>query len=284
MKAQQPFQPRLPSDVSAKFETLCSRLQTLLPEGLIIAFSGGVDSAFLVWAAERVRKQHGGRLLALTAVSASMAEVERVDARRFATALGVEHAWEESHEGARREYVANDGTRCYYCKSELFRIGHEVAEKREYRWLAYGYNASDRGDVRPGHRAALENAVLSPLADAELTKDDIRTLMRAHGLMLSEKPASPCLASRLMVGVSVTPEKLKDVEDMETILRQAGLSVFRVRLHEDGAKRFLRIEVAPQEMARAIEAREALVGEARARGYQWVTLDLAGYRMGGGNS
>lgn len=278
------LQPRLPNDVSVKFDALCSRLRALLPDGLVIAFSGGVDSAFLVWAAERVRARHGGRLLALTAVSASMAEVERVDARRFATALGVEHAWEESFEVERPEYAANDGTRCYYCKSELFRIGHGVAGKRGYRWLAYGYNASDRGDVRPGHKAALENEVLSPLADAELTKDDIRTLMRAHGLELSDKPASPCLASRLMVGVSVTPEKLKDVEDMEKILRNAGLSVFRVRLHEDGAKRFLRVEVAPQEMLKAVEAREVLVAEARARGYQWVTLDLAGYRMGGGNS
>lgn len=274
--------PRLPSGVAEKYEALCDRLAGLLPDGLVVAFSGGVDSAFLLWAAESVRRKRGGRVLALTAVSASMAEVERVDARRFATALGVEHSWEQSLELAQPAYAANDGTRCYYCKSELFRIGHDVADKRGYRWLAYGYNASDRGDVRPGHKAALENDVLSPLADAGLTKDDIRVLMRANGLDLADKPASPCLSSRLMVGVTVTPEKLKDVEDMEQLLREKGLRVFRVRLHEDGAKKFLRLEIAADEMARALEAREALVTEGRRRGYQWVTLDLGGYRMGGG--
>lgn len=269
-------------DLQRKFDTLCADLRRRLPDGLIVAFSGGVDSAFLLWAAERERKAVGGNLLALTAVSASMAQVEREDALGFARSLGVEHVWEESLEVSKPEYALNDANRCYHCKSELFRIGYDVAGVRGYGWLAYGYNASDRGDVRPGHRAALESKVLSPLADAELSKDEIRSLMRTHGLSLADKPASPCLSSRLMTGVPVTVEKLKDVETLEALLREGGLKVFRVRLHEEGARRFLRLEVDPSEMNRALELRDALVTEGRSRGYQWVTLDLAGYRMGGG--
>lgn len=276
------LQPRLPADIEKKYTHLDQALTRLLREGLIVAFSGGVDSAFLLWAAERVRRANGGRLLALTAVSASMAQVEREDARRFAEGLGTPHAWEDSFEVSNPAYSANDGTRCYHCKSELFRIAHDVASRRGYGFLAYGYNASDRGDVRPGHKAALENGILSPLADAELTKEDIRTLMRAHGLELSEKPASPCLASRLMTGVAVTPEKLGDVERFEAILRDGGLKVFRVRLHEQADAKFLRLEVMPEEIERAVRLRDLLVREGKARGYRWVTLDLAGYRMGGG--
>ena len=277
------LQPRVPHEVLGKFETLRARLGELLSEGLIIAFSGGVDSAFLLWAAEHVRREKGGRLLALTAVSDSMAKVERDDALRFAHDLGVEHSWEESLELSQPQYAVNDGERCYYCKSELFRIGHDVAEKRGYRWLAYGYNASDRGDTRPGHRAALENEVVAPLSESELSKNEIRILMRAHGLPLSEKAASPCLSSRLMTGVAVTPQKLRDVEEMERVLRAGGVEVFRVRLHEEGTRKFLRIEVASDEMSRALNVREQLVSEGRARGYHWITLDLAGYRTGGGN-
>ncbi|MBI3542765.1 MAG: ATP-dependent sacrificial sulfur transferase LarE [Deltaproteobacteria bacterium] len=273
---------RLPVEVERKYHALRSQLAELLREGLIVAFSGGVDSAFLLWAAEQERRARGGRLLALTAVSESMARVERDDARAFATALGVEHDWETSLEVSKPEYVANDGSRCYHCKSELFRIGFDVARARGFAWLAYGYNASDRGDTRPGHRAALENNVRSPLADADLSKDDIRTLMRAHGLALSDKPASPCLSSRLMTGVRVTPEKLKHVEELEALCRAGGLREFRVRLHEEGAVRFLRVETAASEMARALEMRDELVREGLARGYRWVTLDLAGYKMGGG--
>ncbi|AMY08067.1 ATP-utilizing enzymes of the PP-loop superfamily protein [Luteitalea pratensis] len=270
------------TDVDVKFRRLLDRLAPLVRDGLIVAFSGGVDSAFLLWAADRARQAHGGRVLALTAVSASMATVERDDARDFAMRLGVEHLWQESLEVSNPAYVANDGSRCYHCKSELFRIGGNVARERGYGALAYGYNFSDRGDTRPGHRAALENDVVSPLADAELTKDDIRVLLRAHGLPLADKPASPCLSSRLMTGVAVTPGKLADVEALEALLRTGGLRVFRVRLHEAGAQRFLRLEVAPDELSRALELREDLVREGIARGYRWVTLDLAGYRMGGG--
>jgi uncharacterized protein len=268
--------------VEDKFENLRRNLRTLLKDGLIIAFSGGVDSAFLLWAAEQERRRAGGRLLGLTAVSASVAQVERDDAERFVRDLGVDHRWEESQEVSDPRYAANNGNRCYYCKSELFRICQDVAAESGYKWMAYGYSDSDRGDVRHGHQAALEHKVLSPLAEARLAKDDIRMLMRAHGLELSDKPASPCLSSRLMTGVSVSPKKLADVEAMEKILRNGGLRIFRARLHEVASASFIRIETAPEEMARALEYRELLEREARARGYRWVLLDLAGYRMGGG--
>lgn len=282
-----PLDPPVPTDVHAKYARLCERLRGLLPDGLIIAFSGGVDSAFLLWAADRQQRAAGGRLLALTAVSASMAGVEREDAQAFTGALGVEHQWQESHELENPAYVANDASRCYHCKTELFRISRDLAsrrltEGRGFRWLAYGYNDSDRGDVRPGHRAALENDVLAPLAEAGLGKDDIRVLMRAHGVALSEKPASPCLSSRLMTGVRVTPSRLQDVEHLEALLRGRGLRVFRVRVHEIGERGLLRLEVAPAELARAFELRDELEREGRRRGYHWVTLDLSGYRMGGG--
>ncbi|MBI3557100.1 MAG: ATP-dependent sacrificial sulfur transferase LarE [Deltaproteobacteria bacterium] len=273
---------RLPAQVAQKFESLRALLRARLRDGLIVAFSGGVDSAFLIWAAETERRESGGRLLALTAVSESMAAVEREDARRFAVELGVEHLWEDSRELSNAQYSANDGNRCYHCKSELFRIAHDVAGARGYGHLAYGYNASDRGDARPGHRAALENKILAPLAEAELSKDDIRTLMRAHGLRLADKPASPCLSSRLMTGVAVTPAKLRDIEDFERLLREGGLKIFRVRLHEEGAQKYLRLEVAPAEIEQAFRLRERLVALGMSRGYRWVTLDLAGYRMGGG--
>ena len=152
-----------------------------------------------------------------------------------------------------------------------------------FKWIAYGYNASDRGDVRPGHRAALENNILSPLEAADLTKDDIRQLMRDSGLEMADKPVCPWLSSRLMTGVAITRKKLNDVEQLEGVLRDRGLKVFRVRVHEDGETKFLRLEVALDEMQRAVELRVDLVKKALKLGYKWVTLDLAGYRTGGGN-
>ncbi|GAC1401582.1 MAG: ATP-dependent sacrificial sulfur transferase LarE [Pyrinomonadaceae bacterium] len=273
----------IPEELQTKYNTLRAFLRPKLAEGLLVAFSGGVDSAFLLWAAAQERLSGGGSLLAVTAESASMAQIERDDATSFAETLGVEHLWEKSAELSNPDYTINDANRCYYCKTELFSLSKNIASRFGYKWIAYGYNASDHSDFRPGHRAALENEILSPLNDANLTKNEIRELMRAFGLNLADKPASPCLSSRLMRGVFVTPQKLRDVEDMETILRRAGLKIFRVRLHEDGKNRFLRLEVAPHEMTRAIALREELVTQARARGFQWVTLDLAGYQTGGAN-
>lgn len=266
-----------------KYQQLAGLLRPKLAEGLVVAFSGGVDSSFLLWAAEQMRRSFGGRLLAITTVSASLAEVEKEDARSFAETLGVEHVFEQSAEFSNPEYLKNDSRRCFHCKTELFRLSGTLGQQRGYKWIAYGYNASDRGDFRPGHEAALESDVLSPLNDANLTKDDIRALMRANNLNLADKPASPCLSSRLMTGVQITTQKLKDVEEVETLLRRGGLKVFRVRLHENGDGRFLRLEVAPDEISRATEMRDELVKLGRSLGYRWVTLDLAGYQTGGGN-
>ena len=270
-------------DVRDKFSALKEILRPKLAEGLIVAFSGGVDSSFLTWAAGQERRTSGGKLAALTTVSASFSQAEQTDAERFIRTHGIRHFWRESRELLNPDYAVNDRNRCFYCKTELFNICREAAEKHNFKWIAYGYNASDGGDIRPGHRAAVENSILSPLAEAALTKGEIRLLMREHGLDLADKPASPCLSSRLMTGVFITPRKLKDVEDIESILREGGLRVFRVRMHEAGTRKFLRLEVAPDEMQKAVELRERLVNEGRSRGYDWVTLDLAGYRSGGGN-
>ena len=270
--------------VDEKFQTLKDILRPKLADGLLVAFSGGVDSAFLTWAAERERLGSGGKLAALTTMSESFSAAEKTDAERFIGTHGVTHFWHESRELLNPEYAINDSDRCFHCKTELFNICRVVAAEHDFTWIAYGYNASDRGDVRPGHKAAIENEILSPLADAELTKDDIRQLMRDYGLEMADKPASPCLSSRLMTGVFITPRKLKDVEDLETMLRDGGLRVFRVRIHEEGKVKFLRIEAAADEMPLAMQLREALVKEGNARGYKWVMLDLAGYRTGGGNA
>jgi uncharacterized protein len=267
--------------VMAKYCALNEALRPRLQRGLIVAFSGGVDSAFLLWSAEQERRAAGGRLLAVTAVSASLPEEERRDAERFARSIGVAHRWEQGRELSNPDYARNDGSRCYHCKTELFRLTRALQERDAYEFVAYGYNASDRSDFRPGHRAAQESGVIAPLADAELSKDDIRALMRAFELPLADKPASPCLSSRLMTGVAVTPEKLRHVEEMESILRAGGVDVVRVRIHEEGRHRYLRVEVGPGQMERALAVREELLAAGLSRGYQRVLLDLAGYRTGG---
>lgn len=268
--------------LSAKEAALRASLRPKLALGLIVAFSGGVDSSFLLWVAEQERRRHGGKLLAVTAVSASLAQVEREDATRLAAELGVEHRWENSLELSNPDYTKNDLSRCYHCKTELFRLSHALAGSLGYAFIAYGYNASDRGDFRPGRQAALEQGIVAPLDEAELAKEDIRALMRLHQIPFAEKAASPCLSSRLMTGVAVTPQRLRDVEDCEAILRRAGLDGFRVRLHAHAGVQWLRLEVIPAEMSKALSVREELHQLARHRGYAWVTLDLGGYRMGGG--
>ena len=272
----------------AATETGYARLRSdlrhrLLDGGLVIAFSGGVDSAVLLWAAEQERLAGGGELLAVTTLSASFSQAERVDVELFIETFGIRHQWRESNELLDPRYAVNDINRCFYCKTELFTICKQTANEAGLKWIAYGYNASDRGDTRPGHRAALENGIISPLADAGLTKEDIRALMRENGLHMADKPASPCLSSRLMTGVAITPRKLADIEHIESILRAGGVRVFRVRMHEEGKTKFLRIEVAAGEMENALLLRDELVREGAKSGYKWVMLDLAGYKTGGGN-
>ncbi|MBT8396615.1 MAG: ATP-dependent sacrificial sulfur transferase LarE [Gemmatimonadetes bacterium] len=266
-----------------KLAALKEALSTRVGEGALVAFSGGMDSAFLLWAASAVSTEVGGRVVALTTTSPSTPARDREDARGFTRLLGVEHVWEESYEMDLPEYSLNDRERCYHCKTELFRITGRAAGESDLRWILYGYNASDRGDDRPGHRAALEAGVLTPLADAELTKGEIRFLMKEAGLPLSGKAASPCLSSRVMTGIQITPERLADVEELEGILRKAGAEAIRVRIcREADASFFLRVEASPGDMNIVLNCREELQTEGLRRGYRWVTLDLGGYRTGGG--
>ena len=182
--------PAAPSaTLESKHQALRSALRARLPQGLIVAYSGGVDSAFLLWAAEQERRVSGGRLLAVTAVSASLARVEREDAARFAALVGAEHRWEETAELENPAYLRNDLDRCYHCKTELFRLSHDLAARLGYGAIAYGYNASDRGDFRPGHRAAKENDIIAPLDEAGLTKEEIAELTkRSVGAPRREPP------------------------------------------------------------------------------------------------
>jgi uncharacterized protein len=274
-----------PDEAHEKLDLLRQTLKPLLGDGVLVAFSGGVDSAFLLWVARMVQEVGAGRIVALTTTSASTPHGDRMDAMAFTRSLGVQHRWRESLEISLSTYARNDRARCYHCKVELFRIAGEVAQEEGLKWLLYGYNASDQGDDRPGHRAAQEAGVLSPLKDSGLTKAEIRFLMNEAGLPLAEKPASPCLSSRIMTGIEVTPERLRDVEAIEGILREVGVSTVRVRIcrAEDDAH-FLRVEVAPEELAKVLECREDLTEAGIARGYRWVTLDLGGYRTGGGVS
>ncbi len=274
-------------NTSPKILLLNNILTPLIEEGLIIAFSGGVDSGFLLWAGmESLKLIHAnnkqGKLLALLTVSQSIPVWEIEAAKKFALSINAELCVINSHEIQQEAYAKNDGSRCYYCKSELFKIAKQEALKKGYRHIAYGYNATDRHDIRAGHKAATENNIHAPLDKAGLEKEDIRNALREIGLDLAEKPASPCLASRIMTGVRVTEEKLGHIQKMESILRDAGLQIYRVRVHEEKTVHYFRIEVAVDEMMHVFKVREALVHEAKKMGYRWVNLDLSGYSLGGG--
>ncbi len=272
-----------PSGALQKQVSLMEHLAPVVADGALVAFSGGIDSAFLLWAATRVGEERGGRVVALTTTSPSTPTRDKKDAEAFSSLLGVQHLWEESGEVDLSEYALNDRDRCYHCKTELFRIAGRIAGGAGLPWLLYGYNASDPHDDRPGHRAAKEAGVLTPLLDAGLSKGEIRFLMRNAELPLSEKPSSPCLSSRITTGIGITPAVLRDVEDMEEILRGVGVATLRVRVCRDHrGSPFLRVEVPPDEMTAALACRKELLTVARERGYRWVTLDLDGYRTGGG--
>jgi len=259
--------------LAAKEARLHSRLEEF--DSLLIAYSGGVDSAYLAYAASRAL---GDRMLCVTADSPSYPRRHRDLAERIAREFGLPHEFIETSEMDRAEYRANPANRCYYCKTELYEHLSELATARGFSAIADGSNADDRGDYRPGRQAAREFGVKSPLDDADLTKAEIRELSRRAGLPTWDEPASACLSSRIPYQSEVTVGKLSMIERAEDALRRHGFRVCRVRHHDTVA----RLEIGRDEMARALdpEISAALVRELKAIGYQYVSLDLQGYRTG----
>jgi uncharacterized protein len=261
----------------AKQDKLFADLRRL--DSVLVAFSGGADSAYLAWAAQQAL---GERALAITALSASFSRHDREQAEAFVAATGLRHEFILTHELENPLYLANNADRCYHCKDELFDQMDELARAHEFAAIAYGINADDTRDFRPGHRAAREHHVLAPLLDAQLYKAEIRFLSQRAGLATWNRPASACLSSRVPYGTAVTPELLEKIDRAEAVLRALEFRQFRVRAHGELA----RIEIAPEELARGFdpEVSRKIAEGVRGAGFTFVTVDLEGYRQGSLNS
>jgi pyridinium-3,5-biscarboxylic acid mononucleotide sulfurtransferase len=261
------------SEVQARAAVLDGRLRSL--KSLVVAYSGGVDSAFLAFAATRAL---GSRALCVTADSPSYPAHHRRMAEKVAREFAFCHEFIQTQELLRPEYRANDTDRCYHCKHELYTELTALAERRGFSAVADGNNADDRGDYRPGRRAAREFGIISPLDEAGLTKADIRALSREAGLPCWDEPASACLSSRVPYHSEVTEEKLQTIERAEEIVRALGFRVVRVRHHGDVA----RLELAREELPRLLDAAvsDAIDRQLRAVGFRYVAVDLKGYRLG----
>lgn len=246
---------------------------------VMVAYSGGVDSAFLAATAHRVL---GDRMLAVLADSPSLARRDMEQARLFAESQRMPLRVIHTEELDKPEYQRNDADRCFHCKTELFDGMQKLGAELGYAHIAYGMNADDERDYRPGQRAAKDHAVLAPLADAKLTKQEIRDLAKAAGYSLWDRPAAPCLSSRVEYGRTVTREVLEQVERAEESLRQLGFREFRVRHHGELA----RVEIARSELPGALtmEMLDAITAGLRKLGFKYVTLDTAGFRSGSLNA
>jgi uncharacterized protein len=246
---------------------------------LLVAYSGGVDSAYLAYVAYQAL---GSSMLAVIADSASLARAQFSDAVAFAHEQQIPLEVIETSELDRPEYARNDGARCFHCKDELFTVMERIRAERGYHAIAYGVNLDDQGDFRPGQRAAKEHEVIAPLLDAGLSKQDVRDLARSANLRIWDKPASACLSSRIEYGRPVTRETLSVIERGEDAIRELGFRQFRVRHHGE----MVRIEIAKDEMPRALTSEMAAEFSRifKALGFKFVTLDLEGFRSGSMNS
>ena len=246
---------------------------------VIVAYSGGADSAYLAWAATRVL---GANALAITADSASLPESHKSDAETFAREHNVRHEYIETREFDNPAYVANNPDRCFHCKDELFTRLAAAAAERGIAHVIYGVNVDDLGDYRPGQGAAKLHGVKAPLVDAGLTKSEIRALSQRAGLTTWDRPASACLSSRIPYGTPVTIQNVKTVDRGEEAIRALGFRQFRVRFHGD----IVRIEVSPDELDRAmtLEMAHKFTAIFKPLGFHYVTLDLEGYRQGSLNA
>jgi uncharacterized protein len=242
---------------------------------VIVAYSGGTDSAYLAWAAHQVL---GENALAVTADSPSLPESHKREAQELARRIGFRHEYLVTREFENPDYLRNDSDRCFYCKDELFTRLEELGRSRGIPHIVYGVNTDDLGDYRPGHKAARRHQIKAPLIEAGLSKAEIRELSRRAGLPTWDRPASACLASRIPYGTPVTPERVKIVERGEEALHALGFRQCRVRYHGE----LVRIEIATDELPRALDPEMArrFVQIFKPLGFHYVTLDLEGYRQG----
>jgi len=276
-----PASPSHPSSPVEDLQVKSASLRTQLRSfgRLLVAYSGGVDSGFLAWAAHR---ELSAGMMAVLADSPSLARFQMRDAVAFAEEHGMPLHIIETSEMERAEYRRNDAARCFHCKDELFTRMEDYRQGSGFDVIAYGVNLDDQGDYRPGQNAARQHGIATPLLEAGLTKQDIRQLAREAGLRLWDKPASACLASRIEYGRPVTRENLSAVEQGEEALRRLGFRQFRVRHHGQIA----RIEIAREELPRAmtLEMASRLTTIFKALGFLYVTLDLEGFRSGSMNA
>jgi pyridinium-3,5-biscarboxylic acid mononucleotide sulfurtransferase len=265
------------ADLNAKETALLTALREL--GRVIVAYSGGTDSAYLAWAAHQVL---GDGAIAITADSPSIPTSHKRDAEAFAREWGFRHEYIETHEFEKADYVKNDKDRCFHCKDELFVQLEAYARQHGYEHIVYGVNKDDLTDYRPGQRAAKLHGVKAPLVEAGLAKAEIRELSRRAGLSTWDRPAAACLSSRVPYGTPVTVETIGTIEAGEEAIRALGFRVFRVRIHGN----LVRIEIGKDELAKALtlETAHALTSIFKKLGFLYVTLDLEGYRQGSLNA